>query len=116
MGDRQNEWRGLDDGGKTRLNAERLLAAALVFALSLFVASFGPPALVAAVTANLLFFAAIGAALRGAVVRERPFADHITAWDQAALLFLASLLSGAMVDPQAAEAVLAEMSKARGIS
>lgn len=110
--DRWNPNRG-DSRGP---DIDRLLGVGLVVALALFLASFLPPPLVAVTVKELLFYGAVGAAIHGTVRREGLSEDRVTAWDQTAMLLLGSLLSGLLVDPEAAAEALADITAhSRGI-
>lgn len=100
---------GWIDPRKSELNVERLLGVGLVFAMAMFLASFLPKELVPLVVKELLFYGAIGTAIAAAFRREKLFDDHVTGWDQAALLILTGLLFGFLVDHDAALAVLTEL-------
>lgn len=114
MWDRLNWNQDFFGDDKSGLNAARLLGVALVFALSLLLASFMPRALVAPVMEELLYFGAIGAAVHAVFLREKLSENHVTGWDQAALLLLGSQLFGFLVDHQAAMAALADMTAKAG--
>ena len=87
----------------------RLFAVAFAAALALAFASLIPGPLVAPVMRELLFFAAWCAVLVAVLRREEPFAQGITAWDQAAIFLLLSLFSGFFVEPAAVAEALNEI-------
>jgi|GEM_PF-1770008 len=101
------------DGDGERNPANRLLGVGLVFALAFFLASLMPPALVAPVLRELLFWAAVGGVVGALFRREPPLgASGMTGWDQAAILLLISLSCGFFVDPEAARQTLAQLQTA----
>ena len=86
----------------------RLLGAGAVVALALAFASTVEAPFVAAMFSELLMFGALGFLVAAMYRRESAGADHVTAWDQAALLLLASLIGGLFVDPAALQQALVE--------
>lgn len=100
---------GPDDWDRQDATLGRLFAVALAAAAALAVASTMPGPLVAPAMRELLFFAAWGALLVALLRRDQPFAHEVTAWDQAAILLLLSLLWGFFVDPEAVAQALNEI-------
>ncbi len=90
-------------------NLNGLFAVAFATAVAMFFASLLPAPLFAPAMRELLHFGALGALSVAVVRRERVFAGQITAWDQAAILGLLSLLCGLFVDPEAVSATLDQM-------
>jgi hypothetical protein len=75
----------------TESNREALERCCMALAFCLCFASLAPVPLMPFAFASLLFLAGI-ASLSLAVLRgDQPLALHLTAWDEAALLFIASL-------------------------
>jgi hypothetical protein len=73
------------------INQEALGRCCIAVAFCLCFAALAPPDMMPFAFAGLLFLAGI-ASISLAVVRgDRPLASHLTAWDEAALLFTASL-------------------------
>jgi hypothetical protein len=73
------------------INREALERCCMAVAFCLCFAALAPPRLMPFAFAGLLFLAGI-ASVSFAVLRgNRPLASHMTAWDEAALLFTASL-------------------------
>lgn len=107
----------LGDGNGQEPANRRLFGIALVIAFALFFASFMPAALVAPVVKEMLFFGAFGAIIVASVRREALFADHVTGWDQAAVLLLVGTAAGFFVDHEAARTALAQLAaSAKGAS
>jgi len=102
-----HEWFRFDDtrrshsGHRPDPNLDRLVAVALGVALALFLASHVPAQMIAPVARDLLAVAALGAALVATLRGERIASAEVTAWDQAALYMLASVLAGFFVEPEA---------------
>ncbi len=72
-------------------NREALERCCMAVAFCLCFAALAPPDLMPYAFAGLLFLAGI-ASISLAVLRgDQPLASHLTAWDEAALLFTASL-------------------------
>lgn len=93
------DWPRLPDwlnphGGRRSLreiNREVLERCCTVVAFCLCSAALGPRHLIPFAFAGLLFLAAIASASLAALRGDQPLASHLTAWDEAALLFTASL-------------------------
>lgn len=98
-------------GDRYRKNIASLMGIGLSFALAIFVASLMPEALRALMLEQLLFLGAFGACIFAMFARERLFEPKVTGWDQAALLFLGSVVSGYFIDYEAASAALAELAE-----
>lgn len=103
-----------DDGGRLSPEAARqarnrgaVMAIGLTAVLALCIASFMPEPLIAATLAKLLFFGAIGACIGGLVRRDGLWRDHLTGWDQAAVLLLSSVVIGWTIDDVAVRDFLA---------
>lgn len=102
----KRQWNGRGDDWQPDL--VRLLGAGAVVAIALAFASTVEPPFVAAMFSELLMFGALGFLLAAVFRRESARARHVTAWDQAALLLLFSLIGGLFVDPAALQQALAE--------
>ena len=63
----------------------------MALAFCLCFAALAPPDLLPFVFADLLFLAGIASLSLAALRGDQPLASHLTAWDEAALLFTASL-------------------------
>lgn len=100
---------GPDDRESQAANLGRLIAVAVAAAAALAFASLMPGPLVAPVMRDLLLVSAFGAVAAAALRREPLFAPAVTAWDQAALLLLLSLLLGFCVDPAAVAETLRDL-------
>jgi hypothetical protein len=73
------------------INRESLERCCMAVAFCLCFAALAPPDLMPYAFAGLLFLAGV-ASISFAIVRgDQPLASHLTAWDEAALLFTASL-------------------------
>lgn len=107
---RDQDWHGKRQSSSDGRNSEsqRLFHAGLVAALAFAMASGVGAPFVAAVLKDLLLFGALGFMLAAVFRRDRFFAPRFTAWDQAALLTLLSLICSLFVDPQAVQQALAE--------
>ncbi len=85
------DWLDPDRRSPREITQEVLERCCMVVAFCLCFASLAPPHVMSFAFASLLFLAGIAsmglAALRG----DHPLASHLTAWDEAALLFAASL-------------------------
>ncbi|ANY83664.1 hypothetical protein BB934_36050 (plasmid) [Microvirga ossetica] len=73
------------------INREALERCCMVVAFCLCFAALAPPHLMPAAFAGLLLLAGITSIGFALMRGDRPLASHLTAWDEAALLFTASL-------------------------
>jgi hypothetical protein len=73
------------------INQEALERCCMVLALCLCFASLVPVPLMPLAFAGLLCLAGIASVSLAVLRSDRPLAPHLTAWDEAALLFTASL-------------------------
>ena len=73
------------------INREALERCCMVVAFCLCFAALAPPALLPFAFAGLLFLAGIASISLALLWGDRPLASHLTAWDEAAFLFTASL-------------------------
>jgi hypothetical protein len=73
------------------INREVLERCCMALAFCLCFAALAPPDLLPFVFADLLFLAGIASLSLAALRGDQPLASHLTAWDEAALLFIASL-------------------------
>ncbi|MFP4360600.1 MAG: hypothetical protein ACLFTG_07960 [Alphaproteobacteria bacterium] len=94
--DTGGRWRG-DPEGEPDGDA-RLIATAGIAATALFLASWVPEPFTWLVFAELMRWAAIGAALAAVLRREPLTPPHVTAWDQAALFLLLGYVGRFQVD------------------
>jgi hypothetical protein len=80
-------------GGRSpqEMNREALERCCTAVAFCLCFAALAPPHLMPLAFAGLLFLAGIASISLAFVRGDQPLASHLTAWDQAALLFTASL-------------------------
>ena len=85
------------------LNRQRLLGSLTVVAASIAVASFYPKGLVLPAFSTILSMAALVASAVALVTREPVNADYLTRWDEAAVLYLTSIVAGLWVDPAKVE-------------
>jgi hypothetical protein len=86
------DWLDPHEGRSPReTNREALERCCMAVAFCLCFAALAPPHLMSFAFAGLLFLAGI-ASISLAIVRgDQPLASHLTAWDEAALLFTMSL-------------------------
>lgn len=96
--DSGGRWRGTPEGGPD--GEARLIATAGIAATALFLASWVPEPFTWLVFAELMRWAATGAALVALLRREPLRPPHVTAWDQAAVFLLLGYLGRLQVDPQ----------------
>ncbi len=73
------------------ITREVLQRCCMVVAFCLCFASLAPPDVIPFAFAGLLFPAGVASTGLAALRGDRPLAPHLTAWDEAALLFAASL-------------------------
>ena len=99
-----------NDPNQDERNTVSALCAALVVAVSLFLALHLPAELVAAAFRQLLFLAATVSAICAFGAGDRFFTDRFTRWDETALFAPLGLLSGVFID---ADAVAAAYQAAR---
>ncbi len=85
-------------------NQESLVRVGLMTALAVFFAALMPPVQMAAMATSLLQIGAFVSIVMAARQGERLGAPHLTRWDEAAALMLASMLAGTFVDPDAVAA------------
>ncbi len=90
-----------------------LWSMGIAVTLALFFASTMPQPFFLPVFGELLFFGALGTVLVAVIRRESPRSRRLTAWDQAALLALASLFVGLFVDVESVIAALEERALAQ---
>jgi len=83
-----------------------LLRVGVIFAMTVFLASLMPGALVALAMNNLLFTGAFITLLIALLARDRPMSPHLTRWDEAAVLALLAMVAGMFVDPVAAQTAI----------
>jgi hypothetical protein len=87
------DWLDPHEGRRSlqEINREALERCCMAVAFCLCFAALAPPDLMPYAFAGLLFLAGV-ASISFAIVRgDQPLAVHLTAWDEAALLFTASL-------------------------
>lgn len=88
-----------------QLTRERLFGLIVCLGLIAAVAGTVQPVMAAPIAGGMMFWAALGAVAAGLFLREPMLhAEHMTVWDQAALLLLGSLIAGFFTDPAAVEA------------
>ena len=93
------DWRRLPDWldphehrrSPQEINREALERCCMAVAFCLCFAALAPLALMPFAFAGLLFLAGIASVSLAVLRGDRPLAPHLTAWDEAALLFTASL-------------------------
>ncbi|WP_114948291.1 hypothetical protein [Microvirga calopogonii] len=87
------DWLDPHDGRRSlrEINREALERYCLVLAFCLCFAALVPVPLMPFAFAGLLFLAGIASVSLAGLRGERPLASHLTAWDEAALLFTMSL-------------------------
>ena len=90
-----------------------LWSMGIAVTLALFFASTMPQPFFIPVFGELLFFGALGAVLVAVIRREAIWSRRMTAWDQAALLAIASLFVGLFVDVESVIAALEERALAQ---
>lgn len=91
-------------------NRATVIRVGLLFAVAMLIASTMEPVFVAGTLSTMLFFAAIGAAVAALFLGEKPLGhDHLTRWDEAAMLVLLSLVAGMFADPEAMRTAMQEM-------
>ena len=73
------------------INRGALERCCMAVAFCLCFAALAPPDLLPFAFASLLFLAGIASVSLAALRGDQPLAGHLTAWDEAALLFTASL-------------------------
>ena len=73
------------------INREVLERCCMALAFCLCFAALAPPDLMSFAFAGLLFLAGIASVSLAVLRGDQPLAGHLTAWDEAALLFTASL-------------------------
>jgi hypothetical protein len=73
------------------INREALERCCMAVAFCLCFAALAPPDLMPFAFAGLLFLAGIASVSLAVLRGDQPLASHLTAWDEAALLFTASL-------------------------
>jgi hypothetical protein len=88
------------------LNQQSLLRLGLAFALSLVAASTAPPGLVLAMLSGLLFLCGCAATTVAALLGDPFLPRHLTRWDEAVVLALASIVLEWFIDPAEVEAAL----------
>ncbi|MCG8354246.1 MAG: hypothetical protein MI920_01620 [Kiloniellales bacterium] len=93
------------------LNRRVLLRVGLMAALALAISSALPPALIAPALSSFFFLFAMASGVVAGLSGERPFAPHLTRWDQSAMLMALGLVAGFFVDPEALEAAVAAAQK-----
>ena len=93
-------------------NRQALWAVAVVLAVAVFLASPLPGPMVPLAIETFLTYAAVGGALFAMIRGDSWNADHVTGWDQAAMLLVVGLAAGLFVDPDAVQAIL-EQSRQR---
>ncbi len=87
------DWLDPHEGRRSRreINREALERCCMAVAFCLCFAALAPPDLMPFAFAGLLFLAGIASVSLAFFRGDRPLASHLTAWDEAALLFTASL-------------------------
>lgn len=87
------DWLVPHDGRRSlrEINREALERCCLVLAFCLCFAALVPVPLMPFVLAGLLFLAGAASVSLAVLLGEWPLASHLTAWDEAALLFTMSL-------------------------
>jgi hypothetical protein len=85
------DWLDPDRRSPREINREVLQRCCMVVAFCLCFAGLAPPDLLLFAFAGLLFLAGIASISLAVLRRDNPLAPHLTAWDEAALLFAASL-------------------------
>jgi hypothetical protein len=73
------------------INREALERCCMAAAFCLCFAALAPPELIPFAFAGLLFLAGVASVSLAVLRGDQPLASHLTAWDEAALLFTASL-------------------------
>ncbi|MBK1665005.1 hypothetical protein CKO38_11110 [Rhodospirillum rubrum] len=84
-------------------NIPGMLRLAVFLGFALIVARTMPDGLLPHALASLLNFAALASCLVASLRHEPIWQDHLTRWDEAAVLMAVSLLAGAFADPQVLE-------------
>jgi len=82
------------------------LRVGVIVAVTVYLASLMPGALVALAMNNLLFTGAFFTLLIALLARDRPMSPHLTRWDEAAVLALLDMVAGIFVDPVAAQTAI----------
>lgn len=91
-------------------NRATLMRVGFLVAVAALLASTMQPVFVAGTLSTMLFFGGIGAMIVAAFLKERPVGEnHLTRWDEAAMLVLLSLVAGSFADPEAMQAALEQM-------
>jgi hypothetical protein len=80
-----------DRRSQHEINRESVERCCMAVAFCLCFAGLAPPHLMPFALAGLLFLAGIASVSLAALRGDHPLASHLTAWDEAALLFTASL-------------------------
>ena len=89
-----------------------VLRVAGAASISFLLATFLPSALLLLAMTQFLGVSALAASIVALLLREPTDAPRVTRWDEAAILFAASLLVGFFVDPGSATATLHSLSHA----
>lgn len=87
-------------------NRGSLVMFLLVLSIVLLFVSGMPQVLVAPALKQMLGMVSLGAVLAAILFKDRPFAGHLTYWDQAAAFLAFSLLAGFFTDAAAVDAYL----------
>jgi hypothetical protein len=87
------DWLDPHEGHRSpgELNREALERCCMAVAFCLCFAALAPVQLIPFAFAGLLFLAGIASVSLAVLQGDQPLASHLTAWDEAALLFTASL-------------------------
>jgi len=83
-----------------------LLRVGVIVAVTIYLASLMPGALVALAMNNLLFVGAFITLFIALLARDRPMSPHLIRWDEAAVLALLAMVAGMFVDPVAAQTAI----------
>ena len=100
------------DAPRLLRNRRALGVVGVVLAVGVFLASSLPGPVIPLALETFLIYAAAGGALFAAIRGDAWDADHLTGWDQAAMLLVVGLTAGLFVDPDAVQALL-EQSRGR---
>lgn len=90
------EWHRLLDGP----NRASLMRMMVMASLAMLLSAAAPPPVVPAMLATMLFFGSLASLIVAFLAREMPFEEHLTRWDEAAVLLGLSMVSSMFVDPE----------------
>ena len=107
------------NGGEDRRDFDiptGLLRVAAIFAVSFWLVSQLPIALVPVGLSQLLLVAAFATSVLARILGESVSAPALTRWDEAAILLALALIAGMFVDPEAAKTALDSLNGAAPVA